>query len=297
MTRPMPSLVSLRAFEVAARLGSFKAAADELSVSPTAVSHHIRGLEDVLGVQLFQRGTRTVHLSDLGQRLAARMSAAFSEITDALEEVHASENELTVSTTPAFAALWLVPRLESFHRQHPQLSLRLETGTMADDLLRNRRIDVAIRYSAAPDPLSIACLSQEKIGLFGAPDYITGLEGSLAEAVILSTNWQSATLPQIHPSAWLEQAQTHERPALRSFDQEHHVIQCAIAGQGLAMISDILAGDAVERGLLRPYAPEVVLPGYSYAILCRPERAKVAKISRFLDWLKQHSPVSDDPAV
>lgn len=281
----MPSLISLRAFEAAARLGSFKDAADELSVSPTAVSHHIRGLEEALDVQLFVRETRAVRLTETGRRLSERLASAFTEIADALGEVHATEHDLTVTTTPAFATLWLAPRMEVFQAAHPDIRLRLETGTAPVDLARDRRIDVAIRYGVEEGPLLAHAFPQERIGLYGAPDVVAALGGRLDGATILSTVWKQPGLPPMSPETWIASA-AYDRPKLRHFEQEHHVAQCAIAGQGLALLSNVLAGDMTARGLLTPFRPDIQRPGLSYGVLCLPERVRVRKIARFIRWLE-----------
>jgi DNA-binding transcriptional LysR family regulator len=282
----MPSLISLRAFEAAARLGSFKGAAEELSVTPTAVSHHIRGLEQALEVQLFVRQTRAVRLTDTGRRLSGRLASAFTEITDALSEVHATEHDLTVTTTPAFAALWLAPRMEVFQAAHPDIRVRLDTGTAPVDLARDRRVDVAIRYGVVEGPLVAHAFPQERIGLYGAPDLVSALGGRLDGATILSTVWEQSDLPPISPATWIASAAADDRPKLRYFEQEHHVVQCAIAGQGLALLSNVLVGDMVARGLLTAFRPDIQAPGLSYSVLCLPERARVRKIASFIRWLE-----------
>jgi len=283
----MPSLVSLRAFEAAARHGSFKDAASELSVTPTAVSHHIRGLEQALEVQLFTRDTRAVHLTDAGHRLAARLSAAFTEIADALDEVRATEHDLTVATTPAFAALWLVPRLQALQLAHPELRLRLDTGTAPVDLRRDRRVDLAIRYGGGDSPLAVRRFAPERIGLYGAPDLVARLGGHIQGTTLLATDWTRPGLAPLTPDAWLAAAGSDDRPPIRRFDQEHHAAQCAIAGQGLALLSDVLTADLTARGLLAPFRPDVQLSGHSYTILCVPERVRVRKIARFIAWLTE----------
>lgn len=282
----MPSLISLRAFEAAARLGSFKGAAEELSVTPTAVSHHIRGLEQALEVQLFVRQTRAVYLTDTGRRLSARLASAFTEITDALSEVHATEHDLTVTTTPAFAALWLVPRMEVFQAAYPDIRLRLDTGTAPVDLARDRRIDVAIRYGVVERPLVARAFPQERIGLYGAPDMVSALGGRLEGTTILSTVWEQPGLPAVSPETWIASAAADDRPKLRHFGHEHHVVQCAIAGQGLALLSNVLVGDLVAGGLLTAFRPDIQMPGLAYSVLCLPERVRVRKIARFIRWLE-----------
>ncbi|WP_425404717.1 LysR substrate-binding domain-containing protein [Hwanghaeella sp.] len=291
MLQTLPSLASLRAFEAAARHGSFKAAAEELSVTPTAVSHHVRGLEEAFEVQLFRRSPRAVHLTESGQQLADRLAVAFTEIQDAVRELRATEHELTVTTTPAFAALWLVPRLEAFQNANPGISLRLDTGTDVVDLTRDRRVDLAIRYGAEDGPLVHKTLPREQFGLYGTPDYLARIKGQLDEATILSTRWRHSGLSPVTTEAWLTASGIHAKPGSRRLDQEHHVVQCALAGQGLALLSQILASDLCSRGLLAPFRPETHLPGFSYSVLCLPERRRVRKIARFVEWL-QHE-VSD----
>lgn len=282
----MPSLISLRAFEAAARLGSFKDAAAELSVTPTAVSHHIRGLEQALEVQLFVRQTRAVLLTDTGRRLSRRLASAFTEITDALSDVQATEHDLTVTTTPAFASLWLVPRMEVFQASHPNIRLRLDTGTAPVDLARDRRIDVAIRYGVEEGPLVARAFPRERIGLYGAPNMVSALGGRLAGATILSTVWEQPGLPPMSPETWITSAAADETTKVRHFEQEHHVVQCAIAGQGLALVSNVLVGDLAAGGLLTAFRPDIQMSGLSYGVLCLPERVHVRKIARFIRWLE-----------
>ncbi len=129
-------LTALRTFESAARQSSFKAAAEELAVTPTAVSHQIRSLEAWLGVPLFQRLPRKVRLTDCGERLFRSLHGALLEISQSVDTLRPqrSVGNLTVSTTPAFAALWLVPRLGRFYAAHPQINLRLDTNCEVLDL-------------------------------------------------------------------------------------------------------------------------------------------------------------------
>ena len=112
----LPSLSSLRTFEAAARLKSFKAAAQELNVSPTAVSHQVRALEDRLQLSLFERRTRAVALTREGEQLAAAAYKALSVLQDTVDDLSGQASRLGVGTTSAFAALWLVRHLQDFHQ-------------------------------------------------------------------------------------------------------------------------------------------------------------------------------------
>jgi LysR family transcriptional regulator, glycine cleavage system transcriptional activator len=143
--RRPPSLLALRAFEVAARRLSFTEAARELHVSQAAISRHVRTLEKDLGRDLFRRLHRAVELTAAGKRLAGELAAAFGQIARAVETVRgATSRHLRLSVEPAFAARWLVPRLGNFSLLHPDIELELETS----DALRvlGRDADIAIRY-------------------------------------------------------------------------------------------------------------------------------------------------------
>jgi len=144
-TRRPPSLLALRAFEVAARRLSFTDAARELHVSQAAISRHVRALEKDLGRDLFRRLHRAVELTAAGRQLAGQLVAAFGQISRAVEAARGvAARHLRLSVEPAFAARWLVPRLGNFSLLHPDIELELETS----DALRvlGRDADIAIRY-------------------------------------------------------------------------------------------------------------------------------------------------------
>jgi LysR family transcriptional regulator, glycine cleavage system transcriptional activator len=149
MSHRVPSLLALRAFEVAARLLSFTAAARELHVSQAAVSRHVRALESDIGVELFHRLHRRVELTTPGARLAGELATAFVRIRRAVESARGTAlRRLRLSVEPAFAARWLVPRLGGFAALHPHIELELETS---DELrVLGRDADIAIRYDAHP---------------------------------------------------------------------------------------------------------------------------------------------------
>jgi len=285
-----PSASALRVFDAAARLGSFKAAAGELGVSPTAVSHQIRSLEEQLSVALFVRRTRRVELTEAGTRLASATSVAFQQITDALEDLTQSERMLTISTVPAFAALWLAPRLSAFEARHPDISVRVQTSTDIIDLNRDRRIDLAIRYGGGDYAgVETMPLATETLAAFGAPEYVRGLT-RLSDAALISTRWVSRTLPAVTWDDWAEAAsETGPETGRRHFDQEQEVMQAGLAGQGLILMSSLLVGDMVRRGWLMPYRPDIVLPGLTYSAVTTEAHAGVGKVRRFLSWIQEEA--------
>ncbi|WCL52913.1 LysR substrate-binding domain-containing protein [Gimibacter soli] len=288
---PMPSLAAIRAFDTAARLGSFKAAADNLNVSATAISHHIRGLEAQIGVALFVRGTRKVSLTDAGRQLAEATSASFSRIEAALEALRTSEHTLTVSTTPAFAALWLAPRLTSFEARHQDIRIRLVSSADVTDLRKDQTVDLAIRYDAEDrEPQDAMLVAMERFCAFGSRDYVERLV-DLPDTQFISTRWISKTLRPVTWQNWCEAA--GEKPvasaSVREFHQEYEVLQAGLSGQGLILLSDVLAQDMVARGWLVPYRPDVCLSGFAYRAVVNPHRREAKKVQRFLSWLQDEA--------
>ena len=287
----IPSPSALRTFEAPARLGSFKAAAKELSVTPTAVSHQIRTLEEHLEIPLFVRRTRAVALTESGQRLSEAVHQAFQQITMALEDVSTTETVLTVSTTPAFAALWLVPRLSRFEERYPQLRFQLVASTAPTDLERDRVVDVSVRYGTGPYPsLRAHALADETFGAYATPDYIRRLE-RWEDAELVETAWQQPGFEDVSWDAWLTASGLPRPTKLRSrhFDQEHYVVQAGLASQGLVLASSLLVGDLVGRGWLEPYRPETRIAGRRYTALSLPSRASSRKVSQFLEWLEEEA--------
>jgi LysR family transcriptional regulator, glycine cleavage system transcriptional activator len=139
--RRLPSFHALRAFEAAARLGSFVRASEELHLTASAISHQVRALEEYFGRHLFEAGSRAKVLTDDGARLAAGLAHAFDAMETACAEVtpKASASTLTVHCAPTFAAKWLGPRLSSFMECHPSISIRMSTGAGSYDLIRKNR--------------------------------------------------------------------------------------------------------------------------------------------------------------
>lgn len=151
MHRDLPSFSAIKAFEAAARLLSFKAAADELCVTHSAISHQIRQLEDFLGVALFRRETRGVVLTSEGAAYLSRISKVLDQLAAATNQVRDQHTAgpLYVSATPAFAERWLVPRLNDFNHCHPDIELHILTSIEGADF-KHDGVDVAIRYGQHP---------------------------------------------------------------------------------------------------------------------------------------------------
>lgn len=149
--RGLPSFNALRAFEAAARQGSFVNAAEELFVTPAAVSHQIKGLEEFLNVALFERVGRSVVLTDAAKRILPELQQAFHLIEQAVAKLDDDVHLLTVSANPGFAAKWLLPRIHLFNQQHPDIDVRLDASSASNTFQRDG-VDLAIRFGTGDYP-------------------------------------------------------------------------------------------------------------------------------------------------
>ncbi|CAG9249357.1 LysR family transcriptional regulator [Burkholderia diffusa] len=284
-------LTALRVFESSARLGSFKAAADELSVTPAAVSHQIKSLESRIGVLLFERGASGVRLTEEGERLFRASHDALLALSRGLDAVRpeaADERTLVLTTTPAFAAMWLIPRLGRFRQVDPQLNIKVETGNTLADLDRDARIDLAIRATSRTFPtLHEIALIDEYFGAYAA----TGFDAHRSEERLdlIETVWDTPQPMSIDWASWCRAAGREawlERAVFRHYDDEHYALQAVLHGQGVGLLSSVLVAEHVERGALMPIEPSVRLAGARFVALCRPGREREPQVRRFLDWLE-----------
>ena len=289
-------LTALRAFESASRLLSFKAAAEELSVTPTAISHQIRALEDWLGVALFERLPRQVRLTEGGERLFRSLHGALLEVAQSVDTLRPqrSGSSLTLSTTAAFAALWLVPRLGRFYAQHPNINVRLDTHCEVIDLHQDASVDLVLRYSLDDYPnLYGLCLFDESFGVYGSPEQVA--LAARRTPTLISVHWHNSKLYAHGWEAWCAKSGENwlkPQPAIREYDEEHYALQAAIAGQGLVLASNILVSESVASGLLVPYKSEVVVDGAGYSALCVPGRERHPPVRAFFAWLREEALLS-----
>ena len=284
-------LTALRAFESAARLLSFKAAAEELSVTPTAISHQIRVLEDWLGVALFERLPRKVRLTEGGERLFRSLHGALLDVAQSVDTLRPqrSGSSLTLSTTAAFAALWLVPRLGRFYARHPNINVRLDTHCEVIDLHQDASVDLVLRYSLGDYPnLYGLCLFDESFGVYGSPEQVA-LAARRTPALI-SVRWHNSKLYAHGWEAWCAKSGANwlnQHPAIREYDEEHYALQAAIAGQGLVLASNILVSESIASGLLVPFQGDVQVDGAGYSALCVPGRERHPAVRAFFAWLQE----------
>jgi len=281
---------ALRTFEAAARLQSFKRAAAELHVTPTAVSHQMKALEQRLGLPLFERRTRGVSLTAAGESLFRCVHGAWLDIAQALQRLQPalSASALNVSTTHSFAALWLVPRLGRFHEAWPQYQVNLASTPVVVDLSQDASVDVAVRYGTRAYPgLTSVCALQERFGVYGAPAAVAALRPTRRPSLI-SVRWRDSQLYESGWRDWCDRAGVNwmrVRGPDRVYEEEHYALQAAVAGQGLVLASSVMASALVDQGLLAPYRAGLHVPGAAYTALCAPGRERHPPVRAFLDWL------------
>lgn len=292
MSRSLPPLGALHAFEAAARLLSFKAAAAELHVTPGAVSQQIKLLEDRLGVALFLRRARSIQLTEAGRLLLPPTQHAFRLLSDAVVRVRESDASkvLSVSMLPSFASHWFVPRLGSFRTHHPEIDVRISATPMLADLERDD-VDVAIRYGLGHyTGLHVEHVLSEELFPVCSPALLKGpvplkkLE-DLAQHTLLHDE------PRQEWPLWLTAAGVKNVDATRgpSFSLWDLALQAAVAGQGIALGRSTLTAQYLKtRQLVRPF--KISSPAaLGYYFVCLPERIKDPKITAFRSWLREQA--------
>lgn len=282
----LPQLNSIRVFDSAARLTSFKAAALELNVTPTAVSHQIRALEERLGTLLFVRKTRAIELTPEGEKLARVSYHSLQQLSAVLEEISDDPTVVTVSTTTSFATQWLAPKLDSFYQRHPEINVVIKTGEQLKDLQKDRRIDLAIRYGEFDEQIENATkLVTERFGMYATKQYLQEFP-LIEDATLIETVWKNPSLKPITWKQYFRHKDSNKRKLeTRSFDQEHHVIQAALAGQGVALVSSLLVQTAVQQGWLKQHSNCETLEGLTYYMLTTSRHENSRKVGAFREWL------------
>lgn len=288
MNRRRLPLSQLRAFEAAARHRSFKCAAEELAVTPAAISHQVRELEDLLGLSLFERRTRQVVPTAAAEALYPVLRQGFDGFAEALDALRERTRpaSVTLSCTPAFASQWLLPRLADFHARHPDIDLRIHASEATLDLSRGACL--AIRYGMGPYPgCESVELARDTFSLVASPRLGLSRVEDLKTVRHIVFDWYCPSLGLPTWTHWCQAAgcvPSDLGPSL-SFSDESHAVQAAIAGQGVALLSQTLIQAELERGVLHvPFGPR--LPGLRYHLLTSHTQIEHAELQRVARWLK-----------
>lgn len=293
--RQIPSLNALRAFEAAARHQNFGVAADELCVTPAAISQQIKALESYLGLALFQKAGRRVVMTHAAQLLLPELREAFGLIEKSLSRLGDTETGLlTISTTLAFAAKWLMPRLHHFQGLYPDIDIRLDTNDRLTQFEREN-IDAAIRFGPGEYPglqaLPLKSITGESIIPVCSPALLRGQKTLLSPDDLqfhtllhddtMLNNDVLTTWPK-----WLTWAGVTGIDATRGlhFGNSLLAIDAAINGQGVALGCEFVVKDDLDAGrLVQPFSIKCKLD-YSYHLVF-PDRKVNKKVEYFYRWL------------
>jgi LysR family transcriptional regulator, glycine cleavage system transcriptional activator len=285
MPRRLPQLNAVRAFEAAARHVSFTRAAEELHVTQGAVSHQVKALEAELGIKLFNRERQRLIITDAGRDYLAVVRDALDRIAMGTERLvqRQSSGMLTVSTSPDFAAKWLVHRLGRFAEAHPDIDLRVSATMHHVDFARED-IDLAVRHGDGHWPgLHVTRPCSEQLFAVCSP----------ALGAKLKQPKDALRLPLLHLddrtawTAWLEAAGVGDGDALHGpvLNRASMLIDAAVDGHGIALARTTLAAwDLIHKRLVRPLAAALPL-AKSYWIVCPKAAAGLPKLVAFRDWL------------
>lgn len=289
MPRFLPPLNALRAFEAAGRLESFTKAAAELNVSHSAISRHVRGLEDRLNVHLFRVTNTGVALTDQGRTYLAGITPALDQISLSTEALSVPpEGTVTLTTENTVAQKWLVPRLAKFKARHPGVDLKLSVTTQVVDI-EAHEFDMAIRYLRTSPTKDHDLLFNSQVRAFAAPDFVPMKDGKPdLEALASGSLLEEATF-RLWPE-WFAQAGLTDLPEL---DLPHPLnallaIQSAVSGLGAVLMDKRLCEPEQDSGLLVPLSPiEIPFGGYYLAVNNRAGRRKAVRAVR--QWLINES--------
>jgi LysR family glycine cleavage system transcriptional activator len=291
--RSLPPLRALRAFEAAARHLSFSQAAAEIGVTPSAISHQIKSLEDWLGTPLFNRLTRSLSLTEAGEEALPLLTEGFDRLAAGAARLQArmDENLLTISVSPGFGSLWLVPRLDRFRRQNPEIEVRIDgTDRLVD--IAGGEADVAIRYG----PGGYTDVQSHRLFAMRAtpvcsPDLLERgpplqSPSDLEQQTLLHVEWKEA---EGSWRTWLLAAGATDVDPFRGprFTKEEMAVQAALSGEGVALIGDRMAADHLAAGrLVRPFSVKMSTPLiFAYYLLVPFDKSDESKINSFQDWL------------
>ena len=298
--RKLPPLGSLRAFEAAARRMSFREAASELGVTPTAISHQIRLLEEICGQPLFRRRPRPLMLTSVGERLYPAIRSGFDTFASAIASASAggAPRPLKVTSPNAFASRWLVPRLPKWWEKQPKIPLEI-IGTDAVLDLRAGSADVAIRYARRmPPDLAAQEIFRDTFFPVCSPDLLAKVGRRIERAAdllhypLIHFDWMNRDRDAPTWSQWLATARSVD-PAISetnkawelSFREELHAIDAVAAGQGIAICSDVVLGRELASGALVK-AHSLSLPGYGFYLVSVPNHPQRPNIEAFSAWMR-----------
>ncbi|MCW5773457.1 MAG: transcriptional regulator GcvA [Rhodospirillaceae bacterium] len=289
MSVRFPHLSALRAFAAAGRHLSFQRAAAELAVTPTAISHQIRRLEEDLGTPLFVRLTRKLALTEAGLALLPEVAGAFDRIGAALERIKATGDAgvLTISAITTFCFRWLVPRLPQFQAEHPKIEVRIEASPRLVDFVRDH-VDVAIRHGLGNWPgLTSIKLFDDRITPLISPRLLAKGPPLKKPADVLDYPLLREEIPHSEWESWFSLNRVEARPRTGGlvFNSSQLAVQAAEGGLGIAIVNPDFFLDEIKSGrLVQPFG-EIHDTGKSFHLVFPPAAANRPKVAAFRDWV------------
>ena len=295
-TRPI-AVGYLRAFEAVARQLNFRAAAEELALTQSAVTRQIQALEEEVGVALFLRHTRAVELTAAGAQLLQAVLPSLERMDGAVRQIRrsAGRKSVAISTWASFASMWLIPRLEAFQTAHPDIDIRIDASDARVDL-ETSDIDLVLRYTQpASVPPHAVHLFDEQLTPVVSPwllkrGRVLQRVEDLAEFALIEANEAQHTQPMAWLT-WRHWLQVHGRRRLEPrrwlyFGYAYQIAQAALAGQGVALTRMPLVADSLASGDLVEVLPGMRLDSpMSYWLITAPHSSTRPEVQAFCDWI------------
>ena len=294
----LPPLKSLQAFEAAGRHLSFTDAANELNVTPGAISQQIRLLEDRLEIKLFKRLNRQIVLTDAGQMFLPLISDGFSRFSEAVDLVRQqrSEGPLTITSAASFVSKWLIPRLRDFKLAHPDIDVRIDTSDRLVDFV-HEDIDVGIRFGDGeyPELVTVYLFSFDLIPVC-SPELLRhggGLKqvSDLKNYTLLHSNYDELDPGWPDWAMWLKVVEADDvDPSHGIYIKQSDVLfQAALDGQGVALLANVMAEPEIAAGrLVQPFSTRLPVK-MNYHLVTSPQKAKIPKVAAFREWILNES--------
>lgn len=305
MARSLPPLNALRAFEAAARHLSLTKAAAELHVTPAALSHQIRGLEDLLQLRLFERKTRAIELTEAGHLLYPGLHAAFTQMRLAIANLERANNDrvLVVSAPPGFTAKWLAPRLYRFMQRHPEIDTRV-SSSMALANFTTDGVDVAIRHMREGGGLDPELVHDKLYDVtlvpVCSPRYAAEIGGlsepaEIRRATLIHDDSLAGKADLPRWADWMAKAGIEGVDVTRGlrFSSADHALDATVEGAGILLAHRVLAWDDLRTGrLIAPFGPELQT-GRAVFFVCPKGSEQRQKIGAFRDWIAEEARKTD----
>ncbi len=296
MLRHIPGLAALKAFDASARHLNFTRAAGELNVTPAAVSHQIKELEEALGVSLFQRTSRHMQLTRQGQMLKPAIADSLEGLTRALQRIRQLDNptQVRVTASPSIAAKWLVPRLDRFLESMPGADVRIDVSSEPLDFERED-IDVAIRFGDGIYPgLQVEKLFHDTLFPVCSPELLRGAKRlrepkDLLQFTLIHLDWEAQGAVWPNWRMWMLAAGVKDFNDTRGlhFSQTSLALQAAIDGHGVALGDSTLVSDDLASGrLVKPFELALRSPAqFAYHLITRRDTADRPMTKAFRNWI------------